>query len=110
MGGPAQCVGVHVVADRVGDRGRAAEHVALDVAARRQSREQGFVDLPDRRLQVLLQDAMELKLLAGRDSQAAVADGLGQMVARQVLGGGQRAADDPHADHELIGFLLAFLL
>ncbi len=53
---------------------------------------------------------MELKFLASRDAQRSVTDGLGQTIASAVLLGGQPAADDPHADHELIGLVLVLLL
>ncbi len=109
MGRPAQGVGIQVVANRVEEGGRAAEHVAFDVAAGRQGRQQGFVDLADRALQGrAFKHAVELKFLAGRDPQAAVAEGLGQVVAGQILVRVQLAADDPDPNHELVGRLLAF--
>ena len=53
---------------------------------------------------------MELKLLAGGDPQAAVADRLRQLVTRQILLGRKAPAHDPHSNHELERFFLAFLL
>ena len=57
---------------------------------------------------IVLQDAVELKFLAGRDPQRAVAERLGQVVAGQELVRTQLAADDPDPNHELMGRLLAF--
>ena len=87
-----------------------AEHIPLDITAGSQGREQAFVDASDRRLQIVLEHAVKLKLLASRDSQAAVADRLRQLVARQILLGREASAHDPHPHHELEGVFLAFLL
>ena len=95
---------------RVVDRGRAAQHISLDVATGRQGRQQAFVDAADRRLQVVLEHAVKLKLLARRDPQAAVADGLGKLVTGEILAGRQASAHHAHSYHELVGGLLAFLL
>ena len=112
----AQCeaqregVGVQGIAQRVVIGSGAGQHITLDVAAGGQGRKQAFVDAADRGFQVVLEHAVELKLLARRDPQAAVADGLRKLVARQVLLGRKPPAHDPHPHHELVGFFLAFLL
>ena len=110
MGGPAVGVVLELIAERVVDRRRAAEDVPLDVAAGGQGREQGLVDPPDRRRQVVLEHAVELELLPGRDPQGAVADRPGQLVAGQVLVGRELPAHDPDPDHELVGLLLLLAL
>ena len=104
MGGQAIGQILQLAADRivlVG--GRAAHHVALDVAAGRQRGELHLVDAADRLLQVVLQNAVQLQPLPAGDAQRGVADFVAQIQFGQQLIAGQLAAGHPGADHERIG-------
>ena len=107
MRSPAQGVGVQVVSNRVEKRGRATEHVAFNVAAGRQSRKEGFVDLADRTGKFIFQYAVQLEFLPGGDPQAPVAQRLCEVIAGQVLVSIELTADNSDPNHELMGGLLA---
>ena len=84
--------------------GRAAHHVALDVAAGGQRGELDLVDAADRLLQVVFQNAVQLQPLTAGDAQRGVADFVAQIQFGQKLIARQFAAGNPGADHERIGF------
>ena len=83
-------------------RFRAAHDVPLDVAAATERRQQRAVDGGDRLLQVALEHAVELEVLARGHAQRAVGPLLADVVVRQVRLGGDDAARDPRPDHQLV--------
>ena len=89
-------------------RGRAAHHVALHVAAGAEGRDQRIVQAADRALEIALQHAVELVVLPRGDPQGAVAVAPGQVVEHEILIGREDAARDLAADHErVLGFSVA---
>jgi len=79
--------------------------VAVDVAAGGQRVDQGGVDGLHRRLQLALDDPVELERLAGGDAQRMVAVAGGDGVQLEPLFGGDHPARGAGADHELVGRL-----
>ena len=75
---------LHLGMERAGKRLRAAHDVAFHVAAAAQRRQHGFVDGPDRALQVALQHAMQLEVLARGDAQGSVGPAAADVVMRDV--------------------------
>ncbi len=98
--------GVHPIAHRCGG----CHHVAHDVAAGGQRRQQGVVDRRDVGLEILLDHAVELNALPCGQPERAVAVAVGEFVERQILRGGQASGRHPHAHHEGIILLLPALL
>ena len=85
------------------DRSRAAHDVAVDVATGSQRGERRFTDRPDRGLQVVLHDAVQLQSLAAGDAQRAVAEFLAHVELSQQAVGGQLPAGNPRPDHHHVG-------
>ena len=75
-----------------------AHHVAHDVAARRQRRQQGAVDPGDELAQLTLVHDVELHALARGEAHRAVGE-VGHTIERQPLLAGQRAAGHRGPDH-----------
>ncbi len=88
---------MHRIADGCGHRC----HRAHDIAAGGQCRQQGSVDLGDRRLQAGFDDAVELDALPRRYPERAVGPVFGDFVKTKILLRGQPPAGNPHPDHEL---------
>ncbi len=63
---------VHLIVELIGDGLRAAHDVALDVAAAAERGQQRFVDRGDRFLDVALEHAVQLEVLASGHAQRSV--------------------------------------
>ena len=83
----------------------AAHDVAVDVAAGGDGVEQRVIDLPQRRLQVRLDDAVQLHRLPRGQPHGAIAVVARHPVERQPLRRAQHAAGHAHTDHEGEGLL-----
>ncbi len=103
-------IGFEPVMHLIADRRRHGRHGADDVAARRQRRQQGLVDLGDRGLQTRFDDAVKLDALPCRNPQRPVGPSAGDRVEAEILLRGQPPAGDADADHELPHLALATLL
>jgi hypothetical protein len=84
---------------------RAAHHVAHDVAARGERRQQCLVDLADQCLEVAEHDAVELDRLPGRETNGSVAEAPREPVEHEVLLRGHHAARDAASHHAGVGAL-----
>ena len=93
---------VDLLVEAVSLRFRAAHDVPLHVAAATERRQQRAVDGGDRPLQVALEHAVELEVLARGHAQRAVGPLLADVVVRQVRLGRDDAAGDPRPDHQLV--------
>src|SRR5262245_59961527 len=81
-------------------RRRTRHHVAFDVPASAEWRQQAGVDLGNRLLQMTLEDAVQLDALPSRQAERAVRMDTGDIVDGEVLPGRERAARYPAPDHE----------
>ena len=61
----------------------------------------------DGRLEISLEHAVELEALAGGDAEGAVRVTVGDRLEGEVLGRGDRAGGNGHADHERVRLSLA---
>ncbi len=93
---------VDVVMELVGHRLGAAHDVPLDVPAATERGQQRFVDRGDRFLDIALEDAVELEVLARGDAKRAVGPLAADLVMRHVGIGRDHAAGDAGPDHELV--------
>src|SRR5207248_5564302 len=96
----------HLVPQPAGQRRRARHYVAHHVAARAERGDQDVVQSANRRLEVALQDAVELVVLTRGHAQRAVAVPVRQLVEQEILPVRKRAARDLAADHQLVRRLL----
>ncbi len=78
------------------------QYVAIDVAAGGDGVDQRAVDRLQRRLQLALDDAVELERLARGDAQAVVGEARGDGIHLQPLLGADHAARRACADHEAV--------
>ena len=100
--GHLECLGVHLRLVRV----RVTHHVAVHVAARRDRVHQRVVDFPDGRLEVFLDNAVQLECLPRGELERAVGVVGAEAIHRQPLLRRANPARDAYAGHERVGPLL----
>ena len=86
--------------DRAAHGGGLGRDVADHVAAGAQRRDHGPVDLGDRGFQVVLDDAVELDRLPGRDAQRMIRAAAGKIIQIKILPCCQSSRRDTGTDHE----------
>ena len=84
-----------------------AHHVPLDIAAGAECRQLRIVDRPDGRLQVGLENAVQLEALPRRNPHRPIGMCFAEIKFRQELCRGHLAAGNPRADHATVGFVFA---
>src|SRR5207245_9914156 len=87
--------GEHLLSQATGHGRGARHHVADHVAAGAERRDERVVHGAYCRLEIALQDAVELVALTRRHAQWAVAVGVSQLVDHAILSGAQHAAATP---------------
>ena len=87
-------------------RRRAADDIAVHVAAGGHRSQADLVNPPEHRTKVLFGKAVHLHVLPAGDSQRAIAELVGKLDMGQKLLAREPSAGHPRADHELVELLL----
>ena len=82
--------------------GPGSHHIAHHIATRAEGGNEGVVQGADGVAQVVLDDTVKLDALTGGDAQGAVAVAGGNVIVSQILLGGEFAAWQLAAHHELV--------